>query len=75
MIAENTQIAAAFGWVAVYSYLINPGQPMAAYEAQAQVSGPWGLPPRRRADLLRRQSLDREIAAHRPRNVRDFCCC
>ncbi len=25
LVAEITQIAAAFGWVAVYSYLINPG--------------------------------------------------
>ena len=41
LIAEITQIAAAFGWVAIHSYLINPGQPMAAYEAQAQASGPW----------------------------------
>lgn len=39
--AEVTQIAAAFGWVAIYSYLINPGQPMATYEAHAQASGPW----------------------------------
>lgn len=41
LIAEVGQIAAAFGWVAIYSYLINPGQPVAAYEAYAQVSGPW----------------------------------
>ena len=41
LIAEIAQIAAAFGWVAIYSYLINPGQPMATYEAHAQVSGPW----------------------------------
>ena len=41
LIAEIAQIAAAFGWVAIYSYLINPGQPMAAYEAHAQASGPW----------------------------------
>jgi hypothetical protein len=40
-IAEITQIAAAFGWVAIYSYLINPGQPMATYQAHAAVSGPW----------------------------------
>jgi len=38
---EVTQIAAAFGWVAIYSYLINPGQPFATYQAHAQVSGPW----------------------------------
>ena len=41
VIAEITQIAAAFGWVAIYSYLINPGQPVATYEAHAQASGPW----------------------------------
>src|ERR1044071_4100321 len=39
--AEITQIAAAFGWVAIYSYLINPGQPMATYQDYAQASGPW----------------------------------
>ena len=41
LIAEVTQIAAAFGWVSIYSYLINPGQPIATYQAHAQVSGPW----------------------------------
>jgi len=41
VIAEITQIAAAFGWVAIYSYLVNPGQPMATYQAHAQASGPW----------------------------------
>jgi hypothetical protein len=41
LIAEVAQIAAAFVWVAIYSYLINPGQPVAAYEAHAQASGPW----------------------------------
>ena len=41
LIAEITQFAAAFGWVAIYSYLINPGQPMATYQAYAQASGPW----------------------------------
>lgn len=41
LIAEVIQIAAAFGWVAIYSYLINPGQPMATYELHAQASGPW----------------------------------
>ncbi len=39
--SEIAQIAAAFGWVAIYSYLINPGQLMAEYEAYAQVSAPW----------------------------------
>ena len=41
LIAEIAQIAAAFGWVAIYSHLINPGQPLATYEAHAQASGPW----------------------------------
>jgi FtsH-binding integral membrane protein len=41
LIAEIAQIAAAFGWVAIYSYFINPGQPMATYQAYAQASGPW----------------------------------
>ena len=41
LIGEITQIAAAFAWVAIYSYLINPGQPMATYQAHAQASGPW----------------------------------
>ena len=41
LIAEITQIAAAFVWVAIYSHLLNPGQPMATYEAHAQASGPW----------------------------------
>jgi len=39
--AEVGQIAAAFGWVAVYSHLINPGQPMAHYQTYGQASGPW----------------------------------
>ena len=39
--AEIAQIAAAFGWVAIYSYAIHPGQPLAVYEAHAQASGPW----------------------------------
>jgi hypothetical protein len=41
LIAELAQIAAAFGWVAIYSHVIDPGQPMATYEAHAQASGPW----------------------------------
>ena len=41
LIAEIAQIAAAFGWVAIYSYLINPGQPLATYQAHAQASGAW----------------------------------
>jgi hypothetical protein len=41
VLAEAAQIAAAFLWVAVYSYIINPGQPLAVYQQHAQDSGPW----------------------------------
>lgn len=41
LLAEALQVAAAFGWVAIYSYLIAPGQPVAAYQRYAQLSGPW----------------------------------
>jgi hypothetical protein len=41
LIAQIAQIAAAFGWVAVYSYVIDPGQPLATYQAHAQASGVW----------------------------------
>jgi hypothetical protein len=41
LIAEIGQIAAAFVWVALYSYLINPGQPVTTYQAHAQASGTW----------------------------------
>jgi hypothetical protein len=41
VIAEIAQIAAAFVWVACYSYFINPGQPYATYQAHAEASGPW----------------------------------
>lgn len=41
VVAEFGQIFAAFVWVALYSHVIAPGQPMAAYEAHAQLSGPW----------------------------------
>ena len=40
LIAEVAQIAAAFGWVAFYSYVIDPGQPVDVYEAHARRSGP-----------------------------------
>ena len=32
VLAEVVLIAAAFGWVAIYSYLINPDQPVSVYE-------------------------------------------
>lgn len=41
LIAEVAQVAAAFGWVAIYSYLINPGQVLAVYQEYAQRSGSW----------------------------------
>lgn len=41
IIAEVAIIAAAFAWVAIYSYLINPGQPVSSYEAYAAVASPW----------------------------------
>lgn len=41
VLAEAAQIAAAFAWVAFYSYIINPDQPMAVYQQHAQDSGPW----------------------------------
>lgn len=49
LLAEVALIASSFAWVAIYSYLINPGQPFAVYQAHAQASGPWvsilaGLP-------------------------------
>jgi hypothetical protein len=41
VLAEVGQIGAAFGWVAFYSYMIAPGQPIEHYQAYAQASGPW----------------------------------
>ncbi|NJM40473.1 MAG: hypothetical protein HC853_06770 [Anaerolineae bacterium] len=41
VIAEIALIAASFAWVAIYSYLINPNQPVTVYEQHAQASGPW----------------------------------
>jgi len=41
VLAEALQVAAAVGWVAIYSYLIAPGLPVAAYQRYAQASGPW----------------------------------
>ena len=41
LIAQIAQVAAAFGWVAIYGYVINPGQPFATYQAHAQASGVW----------------------------------
>jgi hypothetical protein len=41
LIAQVGQIAATFGWVAVYSHVIHPGQPFEAYQAHAVAAGPW----------------------------------
>lgn len=41
LLAEAVLIGAAFAWVAIYSHLLNPGQPIAVYQAHAQASGPW----------------------------------
>jgi hypothetical protein len=41
LIAQIAQIAATFAWVAFYSYVINPGQPYATYQAHAQAVGTW----------------------------------
>lgn len=41
VVAEVGQIAAAFAWVALYSYLVHPGETQAFYERHAQVAGPW----------------------------------
>jgi hypothetical protein len=40
-LAEVAQVIAAVLWVAIYSYVLNPGQPMTVYEQHAQASGPW----------------------------------
>jgi hypothetical protein len=41
LVAEVGQIAAAFAWVALYSYLVHPGETPAFYQRYAQASGPW----------------------------------
>lgn len=48
-LAEVVLIGAAFGWVALYSHVIAPGQPVAEYQAYAMRASPWvsivvGLP-------------------------------
>ncbi len=67
LIAQVMLIAGAIAWVAIYSYLIAPGQPIAAYRAHAQVSGPWvslvlGIP----VFFV----LGRWLARHRPEAAR-----
>jgi len=41
LLAEVALVIAAVLWVAIYSYVLNPGQPMNVYEQHAQASGPW----------------------------------
>ena len=41
LLAMALNIACAFLWVAIYSYLIAPGQDEAAYEAYAMRAVPW----------------------------------
>ena len=41
LLAEGLLIGSAFAWVAIYSYWLNPGQPLAVYEQYALVSSPW----------------------------------
>jgi hypothetical protein len=41
ILAEVAQVIAAVLWVAIYSYVLNPGQSMDVYEQHAQASGPW----------------------------------
>lgn len=38
LVAEAAQIAAAFAWVALYSYLVHPGETPAFYQRYAQVA-------------------------------------
>ena len=39
--AEASLIAMAFGWVAIYSYFVNPGQQFAVYDRFAQATVPY----------------------------------
>lgn len=41
LVAEVGQIVATFAWVALYSYLVHPGETAAYYQRHAQVAGPW----------------------------------
>jgi hypothetical protein len=41
LVAEVALIAAAFAWVAFYSYLVHPGETAAFYQRYAQVASPW----------------------------------
>ncbi len=41
LLAEVATIAAAFAWVAFYSYLVHPGETPAFYQRYAEVASPW----------------------------------
>lgn len=41
VVAEAGQIAAAFGWVAFYSHVLNAGQSVAHYQGYAREVAPW----------------------------------
>ncbi|HJQ35572.1 MAG TPA: hypothetical protein VKB93_00390 [Thermoanaerobaculia bacterium] len=41
VVAQIAQLAAAFAWVALYSYLVHPGETPAFYQRYAQMAGPW----------------------------------
>ena len=41
LLAEVALFASAFAWVAIYSYLIHPGETPEFYQRYAQVASPW----------------------------------
>lgn len=41
LVAEVVLVAAAFAWVAIYSYLIHPGESSAFYQRYAMRASPW----------------------------------
>lgn len=40
LLSEVGQVAASFGYVAIYNYLIRPGLPVAAYQQRARAARP-----------------------------------
>jgi hypothetical protein len=41
LVAEVGLIACAFAWVAIYAYLLHPGEPEAFYQQYAMRASPW----------------------------------
>lgn len=41
VVCEVLMVALAFGWVAIYSYLVHPGEEAAFYERYALRASPW----------------------------------